>query len=104
MLILDFNENAVRIGDESGTYLSVTQLEESEYMPYERSDARLQEMCGDEYFSYMRSLNFDSNWNPLIVINRLLKAGMPQDSLKEMPLEDTDLMSALEDYFYQLFG
>ena len=104
MLILDFNENAVRIGDESGTYFSVTQLEESEYMPYERSDARLQEMCGDEYSSYMRSLNFDSNWNLLIVINRLLKAGMPQDFLKEMPLEDTDLMSALEDYFYQLFG
>ena len=104
MLICDFEEKALKVGDESGTYLSVRMLEESEYMSFEEAHARIKDMAeASAELRYAlaagRSTSFKDDWNILLPLNRLLKAGMPEDFLKEAAINGTPLSELLADQF-----
>ena len=102
-LFLDLDGQSVKVGDASGTYISITALSESEYMPYARAHERIRGMCLDEdvrmRYSRRSGNGLDDNWNVLLPINRLLKAGMPQDFLKELSTNE-ELQEILEDFKY----
>ena len=103
-LFLDFDGQTAKIGDASGTYITYTVLKESEYMPYERAHARIREMCEKENVRLLYSRNehngLENNWNILLPINRLLKAGMPQDFLKELSSNE-EIQDIIDDIMYE---
>ena len=83
-LVLDFDENACRIADDSCVYVSLTQIDEG-VISREEVAARIRKLWD------ARLLSMGDNWNIAYPINRLLKAGMPADLLRDLPV-------SLEDY------
>lgn len=83
-LVLDFDENACRIADDSCVYVSLTQIDEG-VISREEVAARIRKLWD------ARLLSMGDNWNFAYPINRLLKAGMPADLLRDLPV-------TLEDY------
>ena len=83
-LVLDFDENACRIADDSCVYVSLTQIDEG-VLSREEVAARIRKLWD------ARLLDMGDNWNFAYPINRLLKAGMPADLLRDLPV-------SLEDY------
>ena len=100
-LVLNVTDGKLQIADDSAVYLSLEAVR-SEYVSTEEAAARIRKHVSEMKNNYSYRSQLGSNWNPLVVINRLLQAGMPTDQLKNLNLNwdsFNDILRSLGIYF-----
>ena len=101
-LILDFDEQAVKIADKSGTYLSLRKID-SGIIDSEAAARRIREVWEEsDPMRFGFNYRFGSNWNFGVILNRLMDAGMPADLLKGLPLTTEEIGTVLDEIGYTL--
>ncbi len=95
-LTLDFDDQAVKITDNSGTYVSLKRIE-SGIIDSDTAAERIRSTYNEGVL-----WRTGSNWNIAIILNRLMKAGMPADLLKDFPLTAEEIGALIEDFSYEI--